>query len=88
MRKTRSTEDKEDIPEELDKEGREVARAGFGTGVEISGRRPQEINITIDSLVEQLNIEAATIEESNEELKEKVSQILIEVVNDANTTAR
>jgi tape measure domain-containing protein len=79
---------KEDMPEELDKEGREVARAGFGTGVEISGRRPQEINITIDSLVEQLNIEAATIEESNEELKEKVSQILIEVVNDANTTAR
>lgn len=68
-------------------EGR-TGSAGFGTGVEISGRRPQEINITIDSLVEQLNIEAATIEESNEELKEKVSQILIEVVNDANTTAR
>jgi len=70
-----------------DVEGR-VGSAGFGTGVEISGRRPQEINITIDSLVEQLNIEAATIEESNEELKEKVSQILIEVVNDANTTSR
>jgi len=58
------------------------------TGVEVSGRRPQNINISIENLVETINIETETQEIALEELEERVSSVLLETLNDANTIAR
>lgn len=63
-------------------------KSKLGTGTEGHGARPQNLNITIDKLVETLKIEAATVREGTVQMKEMVSKVLIEAVNDINTAAK
>jgi hypothetical protein len=60
----------------------------LGTGVGISGRRPQNINIEIGKLIETQNITTNTLEESTDEIRESVAKVLLEAVNDINSVAR
>jgi tape measure domain-containing protein len=57
---------------------------GKQSSTEISGQKPQTINITINKLVETLRIEAQTIKEGTAQMKEMVSKALLETVNDLN----
>jgi len=65
------------------------AAAGTGQSVSqqvnnIAGRAPKNIIINIDKLVEQLNVTAATITESGDEIRTQMTRVFLEVVNDAN----
>lgn len=59
----------------------------LGTGTEVTGQRPQSININITKLVEELNIQTTNITEGTAKMKELVSKALLEAVNDINLTA-
>lgn len=61
---------------------------GLGSGTEVSGARPQSINITINKLVETLEIKTQNISEGYGKVKEQVAQALLESVNDLNMIAR
>lgn len=56
-------------------------------GTEISGTKPQSINITINKLVESLNVNTTNLKDSADKIKEVVSKVLLEVVNDVNMVA-
>lgn len=59
----------------------------LGTGTEVTGQRPQAINISINKLVESLNVNSTNITEGTAKIKELVSKALLEAVNDVNLTA-
>jgi len=59
----------------------------LGTGSEVSGQRPQAINISIDKLVNELNIQTTNLTEGAGRMKELVSKALLEAVNDINLIA-
>lgn len=63
--------------------------AGEAAGVSTaSAKAPKQINIVIDSLVRELSINAASVEGSADDIREKVTQIFLEVVNDASLSMR
>lgn len=59
----------------------------LGTGTEVTGQRPQAINIAIDKLVNELNIQTTNLTEGTARMKELVSKALLEAVNDINLIA-
>jgi tape measure domain-containing protein len=59
----------------------------LGTGTEVTGARPQAINININKLVEELNIQTTNLTEGAGRMKELVSKALLEAVNDINLIA-
>jgi tape measure domain-containing protein len=59
----------------------------LGTGSEVTGQRPQAINININKLVEELNIQTTNLTEGAGRMKELVSKALLEAVNDINLIA-
>lgn len=59
----------------------------LGTGTEVTGQRPQAINISINKLVESLNVNSTNITEGTAKIKELVSKAMLEAVNDVNLTA-
>lgn len=50
----------------------------------IESRSPKNINININKLVESLNLNSTTITEGSQKIKEIVSQVLIQAVNETN----
>lgn len=54
------------------------------SSTEISGSKPQTINISINKLVETLKIETQTIKEGTVQMKAMVAEALMEAVNDLN----
>lgn len=71
------------------KKGKGGSAASLGTTTEVSSARPQNLVINIhDGLVKQLNIYATTLKESGSKVREEVAKVLLEVVNDANISAR
>lgn len=63
------------------------ASKSLGTGTEVTGQRPQAINISIDKLVNELNIQTTNLTEGAGRMKELVSKALLEAVNDINLIA-
>jgi len=59
----------------------------LGTGTEVTGARPQAINININELVHELNIQTNNMLEGAGRMKELVSKALLEAVNDINLIA-
>jgi tape measure domain-containing protein len=59
----------------------------LGTGTEVTGQRPQAINININELVHELNIQTNNMIEGAGRMKELVSKALLEAVNDINLIA-
>lgn len=59
----------------------------LGTGTEVTGQRPQAINININELVHELNIQTNNMVEGAGRMKELVSKALLEAVNDINLIA-
>lgn len=68
-------------------EGSKSTSKSLGTGTEVTGQRPQAINISINKLVESLNVNSTNITEGTAKIKELVSKALLEAVNDVNLTA-
>jgi hypothetical protein len=60
----------------------------IASGIQESVQRPQNLYINIDKLIEKQIIETNTLDESLPEIKMKVSQVLLEVVNDINNLSR
>jgi tape measure domain-containing protein len=60
----------------------------LGTGTSVTGNRPQSLTINITKLVESLNISTTNMTETYASIKEAVSKVLLETVNDVNTVAR
>lgn len=58
-----------------------------GSSTELSGARPQNINIKVDKLVETMNIQAADITGGVTEAKALTSKAFLELLNDANQMA-
>lgn len=63
------------------------ASKSLGTGTEVTGQRPQAINININELVHELNIQTNNMIEGAGRMKELVSKALLEAVNDINLIA-
>jgi len=63
-------------------------KGSLGSGSEVSGARPQNLNINIEKLVETLEIKANNVTESVTKMKEMVTQALLESVNDLNMITR
>ena len=59
----------------------------LGTGTEVTGQRPQAINININELVHELNIQTNNMIDGAGRMKELVSKALLEAVNDINLIA-
>lgn len=61
----------------------------IGTGTEVTGNRPQSLNITInDGLVKEMNISTTNVTEGSQKIKEMVGKALMEAVNDVNLMQR
>lgn len=60
----------------------------ISNGIEESVMRPQNLYINIDKLIEKQVIETTTLTESLPQIKSKVSQALLEAVNDINNTVK
>jgi hypothetical protein len=58
-----------------------TAKGGTSTNV-VESRGVQNFNIDINKLVENINIQAASVKEGASQIKEQVAQALIEAVND------
>jgi tape measure domain-containing protein len=63
-------------------------KGSLGSGSEVSGARPQNLNINIEKLVETLEIKASSVTEGAAKIKEMVTQALLESVNDLNMITR
>lgn len=68
-------------------EGSKSTSKSLGTGTEVTGQRPQAINLIINKLVESLNVNSTNITEGTAKIKELVSKAILEAVNDVNLTA-
>ena len=62
--------------------------SSIGTGSEATTSRPQNLTINIGKLVETQVIKAADLKESASKIKDAVSQVLLEAVNDVNTITK
>ena len=58
------------------------------SGVNITASRPQSLTINITKLVENLNLTSQTLKEGTGKIREEVSKIFLEMVNDANLITR
>ncbi len=58
--------------------------SSIGSGTEVTSARPQNLNITINKLIETQNITTTNMKEGAVKIKEMVAQALLETVNDVN----
>lgn len=63
-------------------------KGSLGSGSEVTGARPQNLNINIEKLVETLEIKTNSVTEGAAKIKELVAQALLESVNDLNMITR
>jgi tape measure domain-containing protein len=62
--------------------------SSLGTGTEVTGNRPQNLNIHIEKLIETQEIHSTNLKESTDKIKSEVSKVLLEAVNDVNLMKR
>lgn len=60
----------------------------LGTGVEVSANRPQALTINIERLIDEFNVQTNNMTESVAKVREMVTKVLLEAVNDANLAIR
>ncbi|MFN5416001.1 MAG: tape measure protein [Flavobacteriia bacterium] len=60
----------------------------LGTGVEVSANRPQALTINIDKLIEDFTVSTNNMTEGVAKVREMVTKVLLEAVNDANLAIR
>ncbi len=58
------------------------------SGVNITASRPQSLTINITKLVENLNLTSQTLKEGTGKIREEISKVFLEMVNDANLITR
>lgn len=58
------------------------------SGVNITAARPQSLTINITKLVENLNLSTQTLKEGTSKIREEISKVFLEMVNDANLITR
>ncbi len=72
-----------------DKKGLDsLGKSATSSGVNISAQRPQSLVINITELVHELKIQANDLKDSTIKIKEEVTKIFLEMVNEANLAAR
>lgn len=64
--------------------GSSGSSSSIGSSSEVTSARPQDLNITINKLVETLQVKTENMKEGAEKIKEMVSKALLEAVNDIN----
>lgn len=64
------------------------AATGLNSGVNISAARPQNLTFNIQKLVENLNLTSQNLTEGASKIREEVTKIFFEMVNDVNLIAR
>ncbi|MGV7234658.1 MAG: tape measure protein [Nitrosomonadaceae bacterium] len=69
------------------KDGKKSKGLKSGIG-EVRARAPKTFNINIESLIKEFDINAQTVTESTGKIKEKVTQVLLDAINDAQVIAR
>lgn len=65
-----------------------LGKSSVSSGVNLTAQRPQSLVINITELVHELKIQANDLNDSTMKIKEEVSKIFLEMVNDANLAAR
>jgi len=65
-----------------------LGKSATSSGVNISAQRPQSLVINITELVHELKIQANDLKDSTIKIKEEVTKIFLEMVNEANIAAR
>lgn len=80
MSKPATAQEKKDTLESLAKS----SSTAMGTGVSITAQRPQSLTINITKLVEHLNLTSQDLKDGTAKIREEVSKIFLEMVNDAN----
>lgn len=65
-----------------------LGKTATSSGVNISAQRPQSLVINITELVHELKIQANDLKDSTIKIKEEVTKIFLEMVNEANLAAR
>lgn len=80
MSKPATAQEKKDTLESLAKS----SSTAMGTGVSITAQRPQSLTINITKLVENLNLTSQNLKDGTAKIREEVSKIFLEMVNDAN----
>lgn len=65
----------------------ESGKSELSQGAEISGNKPQSIVITINKLIETQNINTTNLKEGVGKIREMVTKVLLESVNDVNQVA-
>ena len=65
-----------------------LGKTATSSGVNISAQRPQSLVINITELVHELKIQANDLKDSTIKIKEEVTKIFLEMVNEANIAAR
>lgn len=65
-----------------------LGKSATSSGVNISAQRPQSLVINITELVHELKIQANDLKDSTIKIKEEVTKIFLEMVNEANLAAR
>lgn len=58
-----------------------------GTAISAGGSKQTNVNITLQNLVNELNISGGDFDETTDDMKTKVQQALLQVLNSANTAA-
>lgn len=72
----------------IDEAATDAKKTKTGSGTEGHGARPQNLHIQIGKLIEtQVNKFNGNVRESKEQIKESMTKILLEAVNDINTLA-
>lgn len=68
--------------------GKEGKNSKLGSGVgEVTGRRPTNLYITINKLVEQFTVASTTIQGGASQVREEIAKALLTAVNDVNLIA-
>ena len=91
QRLSSSTDEKKTLSSGIDANGepKDKTSKSLGTGTEVTGNRPQSLNITInDGLVKEMTISTTNMSEGSQKIKEMVSKALLEAVNDVNLMER
>jgi len=65
-----------------------LGKSSNSSGINLTAQRPQSLVINITELVHELKIQANDLKDSTMKIKEEVSKIFLEMVNDANLATR
>jgi hypothetical protein len=69
---------------EINKEGTGKGSTSIGSGTEVTGNRPQSLNINIENLVKEMHVNTTNLTEASGKVRAEVSKALLEAVNDIN----